>query len=116
MSGLDPRDVADFVDELQQVLAALDDLQHALPFVGAERCQLENLREAEDRVERRSQIMAHAREEIALGAVRALGLEPRDLQRIVGLLALADVDEDRAEGIRPPLRIKEREPDRVVYV
>ena len=86
--GLDARDVEDLVDQLQQVPAALEDLLHALAVGSAVGLHLEELPEAEDRVERRPQLVAHAREELTLrlvGAVR-LGLGLREL---VGALAHA---------------------------
>src|SRR5436853_278985 len=61
--GLDARDVEDLVDQLQQVPAALEDLLHALAVGSAVGLHLEELPEAEDRVERRPQLVAHAREE-----------------------------------------------------
>ena len=68
--------------------AALEDLLHALAVGSAVGLHLEELPEAEDRVERRPQLVAHAREELTLrlvGAVR-LGLGLREL---VGALAHA---------------------------
>src|SRR5712691_236059 len=101
---------------MQQVLAAFENLRDAFLFVLAEIGQLEELREPENGVEGRSQVVAHAREELALGAVRALGFEPRNLQRIVGLLALGDVDGDRAQRVRPARRVEERKLYRMVDV
>ncbi len=113
MSRLDARDVEHFVDELEQMLTAAQDLVDALlPFFGEVRL-VEQLREAEDRVERRPQVVAHAREEIALRAVRALRLETRNLERIVGLLALGDVDRDRAERVCGARVVQQREFNRM---
>ena len=97
---LDARDVEHLVDQRQQVRAAAQDLRDALLAIVGQIVELEQLGEAEDRVERRPQVVAHVRQERALRAVRALCLEPRDPQRIVGLLALGDVDGDRADRVR----------------
>ena len=76
---LDARDVEDLVDEFQQVLARVVDVAHHLELVGRLQLHLEDLREAEHGVERRAQFVAHARHELALGGVGALG-------RLLGLL------------------------------
>ena len=52
---------------------------------------LEQLGEAEHRVERRAQLVAHAREELALRPVRALGLLACAQQLLGAAAALADV-------------------------
>lgn len=54
--------------------AALDDVAQAVSLVGVQPVHLQQLREAEDRVERCSQLVAHAREVFALRLVGALSL------------------------------------------
>ena len=76
MAGLDPREIQDVVDEPEQVLAAPQDLLRALPVPGGEGLlpvPLQELREPENGVEGRSQLVAHRREEVALGGARGLG-------------------------------------------
>src|SRR6266850_2883358 len=63
-------------------------LLHALAVVAAVGLHLEQLPEAEDRIEGRAQIVAHAREEIALRAVGAIRLR-LGLRQLVGPLAHA---------------------------
>ena len=74
LASLDLGEIEHVVDEHQQVLAApLDDLD-AFLLVGREVFRaLEDLREAEDAVQRGAQLVAHAREELALGLVGAIG-------------------------------------------
>ena len=78
--GLDPGDVEQFVDESQQVLATAQDVPRPLAFLFVRGVTPEDLRESEDRRQRRSQLVAHVREEEALRLVRALGflLRPPD--------------------------------------
>ncbi len=76
LAGLDLRDRQDVVDEPEQVLTALDDDVHALLRLAPERpVARQELREAEDRVERRAKLVAHRRQERRLGAVGARELE-----------------------------------------
>ena len=63
---------------------------------------LEHLAEAEDRVERRAELVAHPREEVALRAVGALGLCLRCARPLLGLRALADL------GLQRLVRLHER--------
>ena len=83
MSRLDPGDVEHFVDQAQQVLAAAQDVVDAVGLIGVELVEVEELREPHDRVERRAQVVAHAREELALGAVGAIGFVAGALQFLV---------------------------------
>ena len=66
---------------------------------------LEQLGEAEDGVERRPQLVAHARQKLRLGLDLALG-ERRLLARDLGVLALGDVPVD-ADAARRPAGIVE---------
>ena len=56
----------------------------------AEELGLHHLREAEDGVERRAQLVAHGREEARLGEVGLLGAAPRLVGVRLGLLQLGD--------------------------
>src|SRR5438445_988086 len=69
LACLDLREIEDVVDELEQVLAGLADVaQEALLPVGERRSDLlrQQPREAEDRVEWRSELVAHVRQELGL--------------------------------------------------
>ena len=69
--------------------------------VGGAAClDLQQLREAEHRVQRRAQLVAHAREELRLGLALALG-EHRLLARQLGVLGLGDVPVDADAAQRP---------------
>src|SRR5439155_21095752 len=72
-AGLDARQVEQIDDQLQQVLAAaLDRRQPGVRVCAQAALAAQDLREAEDGVQRRAQLVAHAREEVALGAARRL--------------------------------------------
>ena len=86
-AGLDARDIEHFVDEREQMSSGARDVLDALGLARRRLVELEELGEAEDGVERRAQLVAHAREEFALRAVRRLGLLAR--QADAGLRALA---------------------------
>ena len=100
-AGLDPGDVEHLVDELEQVAAALEDLAHGLDLGLVQLLQLEELGEAEDRVERRAQLVAHAGEELALGPVGPLGVVLGHAQGVVGAAPLGDVlgDAEQVGGL-----------------
>ncbi len=75
-AGLDAGEVEQVADHVQQVLAGLaHELQApALALAGRlDGVDLHQLREAQHRVQRRAQLMAHAREELGLRAARGLG-------------------------------------------
>ena len=64
----------------EQVAPALEDVLDALALLAAaSSVELEQLREAEDGVQRRAQLVAHAGQELALGPVRPLGQGLRPL-------------------------------------
>ena len=94
VTGLDTRQVEDLVDQAEEVSTATQDLVHALELVFARIVHFEELTEADDGVQRGAQLVAHPRQELALGGVRsfcfALG-RPQVVQRrhVVG-----DVVED----------------------
>src|SRR5713101_7126786 len=70
LSRLDSCDVEDFVNEVEQVTPTLENHFDALALFGALDLELEQLREADDAVEWRAQLMAHPSEELALRPVR----------------------------------------------
>ena len=74
LSRLDPGDIEDLVDEVEQVTSALEDHLDALALLVALGLELEQLREADDAVQRGAQLVAHTREELALGPVGAVGV------------------------------------------
>ena len=81
---LDLRQVEDLVDQLQQVAAGVADVAQVLllPLVDvAEHALQEHVREPDHGVERRAQLVRHAREELGLVAARDLELERLALQR-----------------------------------
>ena len=71
---LDPGDVEHLVDQLEEVGAALDDLPDALLLGRRQVAHLEHLGEPENRVERRAQLVADARQELVSRLMLALGL------------------------------------------
>ena len=98
--GLDLRQVEHGVDQRQQVLAADQDLLEVLVLLGRQhvlRAAHDQPGEADDRVERRPQLVAHVGEEDALGPARLLRL----------LLGRAQRDPRRACA-RPPARAGRR--------
>jgi hypothetical protein len=118
-TGLDLGEVEDVVDQRQQVFAALMDGVDARQLAFAERLvPLQDLREAEDAVQRRAQVMAHVGEERALRLVGDLGallggnrlrgafahqvLEVVAVaaQLFLGALALVDPGVQRVDGLR----------------
>src|SRR5258706_14959565 len=83
-AGLDFRQVEEVVDEREQVACArLDGFQ--LPLLrgiqGARQLHEERPGEADDGVQRRAQLVAHAREKAVLGEIGVLPLEVLALQR-----------------------------------
>ena len=87
---LDLREIEHVVDELEQVVALVEDVAQVLLVVGGDRPDLpvvHELREADDRVERRAQLVRHVGEELALEAVRLLH-PPVLLGQLLGLALL----------------------------
>src|SRR6185503_14686054 len=100
----DARQVEDLVDQVQEVLAALDHVVDALAVPLRQRLALvalQQLGKAENRVERRAQLVAHRRQELALGRVRGLGGVVGATQLVLAFSKLGFV-QDRGE--RPALR------------
>jgi hypothetical protein len=84
---LDPRQAQDVVDHLQQVRSAAVDDVDALALLRVHpRVQGEHLGEAEDRVQRRPQLVRHVGQEGRLGSVGILGRHLGLLGRHLGLL------------------------------
>ena len=96
--GLDARDVEDLVDEPQQMPTSFEDVRDAVALLRRLDVELQELGEAEDAVERCPKLVAHARQEFALGpvgggggflgALRALTFSP---------LAVVRLDQPRVE-------------------
>jgi hypothetical protein len=80
LARLDARQVEDVVDERQQVCAGVLDVLDAAELLDGRRprrVEAKQLREAEHGVEGRPQLVAHARQELGLGAIRGLERRPR---------------------------------------
>ena len=75
--GLDPGDLEDFADHLEQALAGAAHGPHHVLLLARERGAAQQVGHADDRVQRRPQLVAHGREEAALGAARLLGAGER---------------------------------------
>src|ERR1700694_3353040 len=71
--------------------AGAENVPDTAPLLVAELVHLEELREAEDRGERRAQFVAHLGEGVGLGAVRSFGLRPSSADLVLRRLALRDV-------------------------
>ena len=114
-AGLDARDIEDFVNQVQQIFAAPQNLVDALRLSFGEFLGGHQLGETENRVERRPEVVAHAREKIALGAVRALGFLLRQPHGSLGLGELGGEPVDLGFGPRvldAPLGLANRAIDR----
>ncbi len=94
---LDLREVEDFADERQQVLAAALDPGDALALIRRQRrVTPQQLRVAEDAVERRAQLVTHVRQEFRLRAIGRLRGILREPQRRLRLAA----DERAGDDLR----------------
>ncbi len=101
--GLEPGHVQNVADHVQQVFAARQDvLAIVAVFFRSERAEglvAHQLREADDRIERRAQLVAHVGEKIGLGAIGRFGL------RLLLVVALGEIDQllglllERASGL-----------------
>ncbi len=92
-AGLHAGEVEQVADHRQQVragVANVADLQQVRGVQRAPRVHLQHRREAQDRVERRAQLVAHVGDELGLGAVGVLGRDARRHGRL-GHAALGDV-------------------------
>ena len=98
---LDLREVEDRVDQPQQVLAVVEDALDIGRFLRRQDLVLaaeDDRREPDDGIERRPQLVAHVREELALRAVGLLGHVLGLAKLLLVALALGDVADERAEG------------------
>ena len=77
LSGFDLRQVEDVVDDAEQVMGRALDLAEAIAAAPVAALAQQQFRQADDRVHRRADLMAHVGEEGALGAAGGLGLVAR---------------------------------------
>ena len=94
LAGLDAAEVEELVDEVEQVLAGGVDVARVLLVlrhgVRTEQLGLQHLGEADDRVERRAQLVAHRREELRFCDVGLLGVTPGLVRHLARFLELVD--------------------------
>ena len=105
LARLDLGQVENVVDQAQQVEAARVDvggIGAILLGLGAEHLVLDDLRKADDGIERRAQLVAHVGEELRLGARGRLGGVARAPQLLVRLPAHGDVAQEGAEELEIP--------------
>ena len=74
LAGLDLGEIEDLVDQREQRAAGARDRAGHVALLGIEAGILQQVAHADDGVERRAQLVAHDREEAALGLVGLLGL------------------------------------------
>ena len=80
LAGFDRGEVDHVVDETQQhIAAAFHDLDVRL-LLASERRQAQQVGHAEDRIERRTHLVAHRRHELGSSRIRGLCIFPRALQ------------------------------------
>ncbi len=111
--GFDPREVENVVDDAEEMAAARRDIGGVADIAAVterpEELRLHQLGEADHRIERRPQLMAHVGEELRLGAARLLGRLARGEQLGLDLLALGDVEGDGEDGVDPALAVMQRD-------
>ena len=116
LAGLDLREIQDFVDQLQQIPSRVENLIDAGRLGGRWRrgIGIDELGEAEDRIERRAKLMAHAGKEIRfreVGLFRrgpgSLQLDVVFLQRLVKTFALGDVARRGEHALQLPVAVVE---------
>ena len=91
MAHLDPCDVEHLVDEPEQVPARPQDVRDRFFLRWRQLVHLEQLGEPENGVERGTELVAHPREELALGLTRLLCGGDRQEQLLLGLDVTGDV-------------------------
>ena len=69
---LDPGDVENLVDEVEQVASRTQNVVHGIGLLTGKVVHLQQLREPQNGVERGAQFVAHARQEVALGSAGLL--------------------------------------------
>ena len=74
LARLDLREIEDVIDDAEQRRAGVVDLAHVVALLGIERRLQREVREADDGVHRRANLVAHVREEIRLRLGGVLGL------------------------------------------
>ena len=92
-SGLDLGDVQHLVDQREQVLAGAQNVTD-IGLLRLGRVHVQQLRKAQDRVERGPQFVAHARQELAFGAAGAFGFLAGGAQGDLRRAAVGDVAGD----------------------
>src|SRR6202022_289298 len=85
--GFDLRDIENVVDDRQQRLAGVFEERDLAPLLIRQLIVEQEIGETDDAVHRRADLMAHAGQELGLGAVRGLGLNAGSRQ-LQGTLAL----------------------------
>ncbi len=122
LAGLNGRQVQNVVDQVEQIPAALEDLFQAglLARRGRRSARFHELGKAQNGIQGRAQFVAHARQKLGLGQIRALGLLLGKLelrqgvtQSLVQALALGDVGQNHAHGPVAVLHRAHNQPDPV---
>ncbi len=96
VSGFDPRHIQNFINQLQQVLAGLQNFVNTLLLVGCQRFLLigiDQLAESQNSVQGCAQFMAHLRQKLRLGIVGLHRVLLRLDQFLLCLLLAGDVFE-----------------------
>src|ERR1017187_1893622 len=115
-SGLDLREIQDFVDQLQEIPSRVENLIDAGGLGGRGRrgIGINELGEAQDRIERRAKLMAHAGKELRFREVGFFRRGPGSLQLDVLLLdglvekfALGDVARGGEHALQLPVAVVE---------
>ena len=100
LRGFDLGEIEDVVDEIQQVVAGAAKDLHILVLLRVERGLREQVRDANDRIHRRSDFMTHARQKIRFGPASALGCGLGLLQFRLHQLALRDVARNGEDALQ----------------
>ncbi len=74
MSSFNASNIQNFIDEREQMAAALENVADALFLGGSETRLVEDLAKPENSIERSAQLVAHTREELRLRQVGGIGL------------------------------------------
>jgi len=90
-AGFNPCDVQHLVDQRKQMSAASEDLPSRFQLLRVRRVHLEQLREAQDGIERRPEIVAHSRKEFTLRATCPLRFQLREPGLLFRRLSVRDV-------------------------
>ena len=91
VARLDPGDVEDLVDQVQQMATGPHDVADGLAVMVGQVVHLEELGEAQHTVERGAQLVAHPRQEVALGLAGLLGGLDRHVHLRLDLELVGDV-------------------------